>query len=147
VFRLLAEAIHTMGHGGRDDLGAPTPEGLSDLQNSMIATLLANARDPPREIKGVPQSFLDGLERVPKKALRKDMDCPICGLPFLDDEYPLVVRLPCDPRHCFDLECIAPWLQIQATCPLDRKELLKKKAPPPPPQDDDDEDDLDGLYA
>lgn len=24
------------------------------------------------------------LERVPRKALKKDMDCPICGNPFLE---------------------------------------------------------------
>jgi hypothetical protein len=136
-----------MGHGGHDELGSPTPEGLSSIQSSMIAELMANASDPPREIVGVPQSFLDSLERVPKKALKKDMDCPICGLPFVDDPYPLVVRLPCDPKHLFDLECIAPWLKLKPTCPLDRKDLLKKKEPPPKPVDDDEEEDLDGLYA
>lgn len=135
-----------MGHGGHDDVGSPTPENLSQIQNSMIETLMAGAQNPPREIKGVPQSFLDGLERVPKKVLKKDMDCPICGQPFLEDQYPLVVRLPCDPKHMFDLECIAPWLKLQTTCPLDRKELLKKKDPPPKP-DDEEEEDLDGLYA
>ena len=58
------------------------------------------------------------------------MDCPICSNPFLDDEYPLVVRLPCNPKHMFDLECIAPWLKLQATCPLDRKDVSKKKEVP-----------------
>ena len=57
------------------------------------------------------------------------MDCPICSNPFLDDEYPLVVRLPCNPKHMFDLECIAPWLKLHATCPMDRKDLSKKKEP------------------
>lgn len=27
------------------------------------------------------------LERVPRKVLRKDMDCPICGNPFLEGVY------------------------------------------------------------
>jgi hypothetical protein len=37
-------------------------------------------------VKGVPDSFLDGLDRVPKKNLKPDEDCPICGNPFLDGE-------------------------------------------------------------
>jgi hypothetical protein len=60
------------------------------------------------------------------------------------DKYPLVVRLPCHPDHKFDLECIRPWLKLNPTCPLDRKELLKKKEPPPK---DDEEEDYDDFYA
>lgn len=60
------------------------------------------------------------------------------------DEYPLVVRLPCHPDHKFDLECIQPWLKLNPTCPLDRKELVKKKEPPPK---DDEEEDYDEYYA
>jgi hypothetical protein len=62
------------------------------------------------------------------------------------DEYPLVVKLPCHDDHRFDLDCIGPWLKLNSTCPLDRKELLKKKQPPPPPADDDEED-YDEMYA
>lgn len=54
------------------------------------------------------------------------------------DPYPLVVELPCNTNHRFDLDCIRPWLKLNSTCPLDRKDLLKKKAPPPPPEDDED---------
>jgi hypothetical protein len=60
------------------------------------------------------------------------------------DEYPLVVRLPCDDRHLFDLECIRPWLKLNPTCPLDRKTLAKRKEPPPK---DDEEEDYDDYYA
>ena len=63
------------------------------------------------------------------------------------DQFPLVVELPCHPDHRFDLDCIKPWLKLNSTCPLDRKELLKKKQPPPPPADDDDEEDYDDMYA
>ena len=56
-----------------------------------------------------------------------------------------MVVLPCSPMHKFDLDCIRPWLKLNPTCPLDRKELLKKKAPPPPPDDDDGE--YDEYYA
>lgn len=49
----------------------------------------------------------------------------------------------------FDLECIAPWLKLHATCPLDRKDLVKEKKPPPPPPAKDEEDDgeYDDMYA
>jgi hypothetical protein len=49
--------------------------------------------------------------------------------------------LPCDDRHWFDYECIRPWLKLNPTCPLDRKDLLKKKEPPPVVDDEDDPDD------
>jgi hypothetical protein len=62
------------------------------------------------------------------------------------DQYPLVVQLPCHKDHYFDLDCIRPWLKLNSTCPLDRKELLKKKQPPPPPAEDDEED-YDDMYA
>ena len=50
----------------------------------------------------------------------------------------------------FDLECIAPWLKLHPTCPLDRKDLLKAKKPPtPPPKQEDGEEDgeWDDMYA
>ena len=94
------------------------------------------------------------------------MDCPICSNPFLDgkspstspnpvvpaekgmlDEYPLVVRLPCNKNHMFDLDCIAPWLKLHATCPLDRKDLVKEKEPPPPPKDEEEDGEWDDMYA
>jgi hypothetical protein len=67
----------------------------------------------------------------------------------LPDPYPLVVRLPCHDTHIFDLECIQPWLMLQATCPLDRKELVKKKEKPPPAEanKDDGEEEYDDMYA
>ncbi len=62
------------------------------------------------------------------------------------DKYPLVVRLPCHKDHRFDLECIRPWLKLNPTCPLDRKELLKKPKPQPSTQQDDDGE-WDDMYA
>ena len=49
----------------------------------------------------------------------------------------------------FDLECIAPWLKLHATCPMDRKDLVKVKRPPTPPRKEDEEDDgeWDDMYA
>jgi hypothetical protein len=63
----------------------------------------------------------------------------------MSDPFPLVVQLPCHKDHRFDLDCIAPWLKLNSTCPLDRKELLKKRQPPPPPEDD--EEGFDDMYA
>jgi len=91
--------------------------------------------------------------RVPRGRLGRGDVCPICNSPFLDDPYPLVVRLPCHPDHIFDLECIAPWLKLKSTCPLDRKELVKKRpvqspAPAPSTGDDDDgEEEWDDQYG
>ncbi|KAJ4371335.1 hypothetical protein N0V83_004552 [Neocucurbitaria cava] len=141
AFRLLANAFEQMR-------GRPADEGSgeNDLLADMIEVLRQNADDPPTELKGVPDSFLDELERVPKKALKPADTCPICVNPFLEDEYPLVIQLPCHKDHRFDLDCIRPWLKLNSTCPLDRRELLKKKQPPPPPEDDDDGE-YDEMYA
>ncbi|KAF2796203.1 hypothetical protein K505DRAFT_348119 [Melanomma pulvis-pyrius CBS 109.77] len=151
AFRLLANAFEMMRADGRGQ--APDDEGHehigsgeNDLLANMIEVLRQNADDPPAELKGCPDSFLDELERVPKKSLKKKDECPICVNPFLDDEYPLVVQLPCHKDHRFDLDCIRPWLKLNSTCPLDRKELYKKK-PPAPPVVDDDEEDYDEMYA
>lgn len=79
AFRLLANAFETMR-------GRPADESNEhgDLLANMIEVLRANADDPPTELKGVPNSFLDELERVPKKALKPSDTCPICVNPFLE---------------------------------------------------------------
>lgn len=84
---------------------------------------------------------------MPKKQLKEDQCCPICSNPFLEDKYPLVVRLPCHKDHIFDMECIRPWLKLNTTCPMDRKDLQKKKEPPKALPKDDDEEEYDDMYA
>ncbi|KAF2853296.1 hypothetical protein T440DRAFT_322792 [Plenodomus tracheiphilus IPT5] len=146
AFRLLVNVYEMMrGRPTEDAASNVTTGGESDLLANMVSILRQNADDPPSELKGVPNSFLDELERVPKKALKPTDTCPICVNPFLEDEYPLVVQLPCHKDHRFDLDCIGPWLKLNSTCPMDRKELLKKKQPPPPV--DEDEEDYDEMYA
>lgn len=54
------------------------------------------------------------------------------------DSHPLVVKLPCQGEHAFDLECIQPWIKLNPTCPMDRQQLIKKKTVPPPPPDEED---------
>ncbi|CAL3962589.1 hypothetical protein PZA11_000294 [Diplocarpon coronariae] len=115
------------------------------LLESLIAALGEDIEDPPAKVAGVPQSYLDELERVPKRTLKKTETCPICNECFLDDAYPLVVRLPCHATHKFDLECVGPWLRLQGTCPLDRKVLLKKREVPEVEVEED--EDYDEMFA
>jgi len=122
--------------------GAPT-EANAEFLTSLIEATENSALE---KAEGVPQSYLDELERVPKKQLKKSDACPICAEKFLDDEYPLVVVLPCHSTHMFDLECVAPWLRMHGTCPMDRKHLLEKKKVEKV-VDDDEEEEWDTLYA
>jgi len=99
----------------------------SELLISLIDSLRSEADHPPTKVNGVSQEYLDGLDRVAKRSLKAGDSCPICSERFLDDPHPLVVQLPCHPSHRFDMDCIAPWLKLQGTCPLDRKDLTKRK--------------------
>lgn len=67
------------------------------------------------------------MDRVATKHLKRDQACGICCADFVDDPHPLVVQLPCGGFHRFDLECIAPWLKVHATCPMCRVDLMKRK--------------------
>ncbi|KAF2760266.1 hypothetical protein EJ05DRAFT_474160 [Pseudovirgaria hyperparasitica] len=123
---------------------------VSALLEPMIEQLLSAADHPQAELKGVPNSFFDELERVERKKLKPDDDCPICGNAFLDDKHILVVRLPCHKDHMFDLECIQPWLKLNTTCPLDRKDVYTPKKPEKKvetPHAADDEEEWDDMYA
>ncbi|KAK3064346.1 hypothetical protein LTS18_008034 [Coniosporium uncinatum] len=147
VYRNLANAFEMMRDpSGRS--GAPAQsaqDGHNELLAQLVQQLMSYADDPPSEVKGVPDTFIEDLDRIPKSKLKKGEDCPICGNAFLDDPYPLVVVLPCHKDHKYDMECIRPWLKVNNTCPLDRKEVWKKKEPPPPVEDDEEE--YDDYYA
>jgi hypothetical protein len=82
AFRLLANAFELMRGRPAEEEGS----GENDLLANMIEVLRQNADDPPTELKGVPDSFLDELERVPKKSLKPSDTCPICVNPFLEGE-------------------------------------------------------------
>ncbi|EME89365.1 uncharacterized protein MYCFIDRAFT_62991 [Pseudocercospora fijiensis CIRAD86] len=142
AFRTLANAFSMM-RGPETDRSA---DSNSELIGSLIESLMASADHPPSHVEGVPDEFIEQLERVPKKTLEKtpDTSCPICAQNFLDDRHPLVVRLPCHKDHLFDLECIQPWLKLHVTCPLCRLELIKKQEPPPK---DEEEEEFDDMYA
>lgn len=91
--------------------------------------------------RGLPQSFLDTLDRVDRKTLKKDDTCPICATPYLEDQYPLVVKLRCG--HKFDLECIGIWFKEHSSCPMCRQNVEKQKPIPIP----DDEEEYDDTYS
>jgi hypothetical protein len=74
--RILMDAFNTMR--------AEHTDGDTHLLDSMIEQLGAQADNLPRQLKGMPDTYLDELDRVPKKDLKKDQSCPICTLPFLD---------------------------------------------------------------
>lgn len=82
AFRLLANAFEMMRGRPADESSG----GENDLLANMIEVLRQNADDPPAELKGCPDSFLDELERVPNKSLKAGDTCPICVNPFLDGE-------------------------------------------------------------
>lgn len=91
------------------------------------------------------------LDRVPKASIKPSDTCPICNNAFLEDEYPLVVQLPCHPTHRFDMECIRPWLRLRGTCPLDRVDFAKQQREKAEAKkklvEEDDEEEWDGMYG
>jgi Ring finger domain len=91
--------------------------------------------------RGLPASFLDTLDRVDKKSLKKDDICPICTTPYLEEEFPLVVKLRCG--HKFDLECVGIWFKEHSSCPMCRQGAQKQKPIIVP----DDEEEYDDTYS
>lgn len=100
-------------------------EGSQVVQNLLNTLDLIGTGHVP-DAKGVSEEFLENLERVDVATLPKGSECPICTNLFVDNDYPLVVRLPCHLQenskrdHMFDMDCIAPWLIMNATCPMCR---------------------------
>ncbi|EAW06485.1 uncharacterized protein ACLA_081750 [Aspergillus clavatus NRRL 1] len=154
AFYSLAEALEIMRRDSDSGGGVSAGGGDSeadDLLSQMIQTLLQEADMPPKEVEGVSEEFCDMLDRVPRASLKESQTCPICNNPFLEDEYPLVVRLPCHPTHLFDLECIRPWLRLRGTCPLDRTDFAKQEREKAEARRkkpvEDEEEEWDGMYG
>ncbi|KAH6605691.1 hypothetical protein Trco_004844 [Trichoderma cornu-damae] len=138
LFRLLQSQLQTLY------TTAPTTDNRAFLEE-LIASLEDDIHDPPTRLRGASQEFVDMLERVNRKKLGREDDCAICKAPYLEDEFCLVVELPCQGRHRFDLECVGPWLRSKGTCPMCREEMGRKKEVPI--VDDDEEEDGDMMYA
>jgi hypothetical protein len=90
--RTLANAFLAMSQDG----------SANELLESMIQQLVQNADYPPEKVEGVPDGFLDDLDRVNKDKL-EEKDCPICNNPFLDGKtsnfpwhqtYHLITNIP-----------------------------------------------------
>lgn len=142
-------------------LAVDSPDTMNrDFLQSLHQALESDLLNLPKEVEGVSQEFLDTLDRVPKKQLKKEDACPICAEKFLDDPYPLVVELQCHHTHRFDLDCVAPWLQLKGTCPMCRQDLTKhdpkkkgiskrieKLWEEKKPEEEEDEEDPDMLYG
>ncbi|KAH6678835.1 hypothetical protein F5X68DRAFT_277847 [Plectosphaerella plurivora] len=139
LFQLLQQQFQTL------HATAPSSENASFLE-SLVQALESDIDAPPNEVPGVSQAYLDTLDRVDRKHLGADEQCPICAERFLDDKYCLVVELPCHHSHRFDLECVSPWLLGKGSCPMCRKDLTKKKEQVVV-EDSEEDDDPDGLYA
>lgn len=101
----------------------PLPPHMEEMFNSIVNSMNNGMVATNDESIGVDQAFLDSLERVNVKELNDEDTCAICTNDYKNDKYPLVVQLPCNPNHKFDLECIAPWLQFHKTCPLCRVDV------------------------
>lgn len=115
-YRLLQDQFLTLRTNDPSSTTAP----LLDL---LISSITSQIDSPPTTISGCSQAYLDTIDRIPRSSLKPDETCPICGEKFLDDQYCLVVVLPCHETHKFDLECVGPWLRLNGTCPLDRKKV------------------------
>lgn len=140
VFRLVQDQMLTL-------LPDAPNAANRDLLGELASQLEQQIANPPREIAGVSQTYLDGLERVPRRRLGQDEACPICVERYLDDPYALVVELPCHASHRFDLECVGPWLLAKGSCPLCRTDLTKKKEVAVAVDDDEEEDDMGGMFG
>lgn len=139
LFRMLQDQLLTLHNT------APTTDNRQFLEQ-LISLLEQDIHDPPTTLQGVTQEFVDSLDRVNRKKLAKDDDCAICKVPYLEDQFCLVVELPCKGRHQYDLECVGPWLRSKGTCPMCRQDMVKKREVPVV-EDDDEEEDGDMMYA
>ncbi|KAI1814880.1 hypothetical protein GGS20DRAFT_376047 [Poronia punctata] len=140
LFQLVQDQFATLATDSPSDTNR-------DFLTSLLESIQADVESPPDRLEGVDETYLADLDRVPRKKLQDDPEgqCMICAEKFLDDPYPLVVKLPCHGPHIFDLECVGPWLLSKGTCPACRYDLKKKKVEIP--KDEEEDEDVDGLYG
>ncbi|XP_049871680.1 E3 ubiquitin-protein ligase Iruka-like isoform X2 [Pectinophora gossypiella] len=91
-------------------------EGLDAVVTQLLGQL-ENAGPPPlprEQIAAIPS------EPVTPEQAAANTSCSVCWEAFQVGE--TISRLECD--HIFHSSCIAPWLQLHATCPICRRSLL-----------------------
>ncbi|PHH81450.1 hypothetical protein CDD82_730 [Ophiocordyceps australis] len=155
LFRLVQEQFNTLRAATAAETTDDTRHaaqaqtmGHSQFLDGLISALEADIRCPPSMLPGLTQAHVDALDRVPRKTLKPDDECSICKVPYLEDEYCLVVEVPCAGRHRFDLECVSPWLLSKGNCPICRQDMKPKKPEPVGEKDEEeDDDDQDMMYA
>lgn len=69
---------------GPENGGISQADNRDVLLGRLVQSLMESAEHPPSEVQGVSDEFIEQLERVPKKALKAEMSCPICSNAFLD---------------------------------------------------------------
>lgn len=67
------------------------------------------------QLEGIPNAI------ITRRLADADVQCAVCLEKFRLNE-PGVRQLPCD--HFFHTECIFPWLQNNASCPVCRAQIL-----------------------
>lgn len=145
--RAVAEHFTHFFSTGQPELDSNAQGTESPLIQVLLSQLRDEMEQAEKPLSGVSERYLDTLERVSKSKLAKrpDDSCAICACRFLDDEYPLVVELPCSGKHRYDLECVGPWLKMNSTCPLCRTDLQAKKVVEK--EDDDEEEEYNDMYS
>ncbi|XP_035447145.1 E3 ubiquitin-protein ligase RNF115 isoform X2 [Spodoptera frugiperda] len=99
-------------------------EGLDAVVTQLLGQL-ENAGPPP-----LPREQIAALPSVvvTEEQVAANTSCSVCWENFQSGE--TVSRLECD--HIFHANCIAPWLQLHATCPICRRSLLAEEPDAPP---------------
>ncbi|KAI1320014.1 hypothetical protein EDD11_002345 [Mortierella claussenii] len=98
-------------------------EAHQEFLDNLITQLMDEAgasgkHGPPPASK----SFIRDLPFVPLKDVKRDEACIICNENFQENESKAgITKLPC--KHCFDRDCIVPWLELHNNCPACRAEV------------------------
>ncbi|XP_037292334.1 E3 ubiquitin-protein ligase Iruka isoform X3 [Manduca sexta] len=102
-------------------------EGLDAVVTQLLGQL-ENAGPPP-----LPREQIAALpsQQITDEHIAANAACSVCWENFTLGE--TVSRLECD--HIFHSSCIAPWLQLHATCPICRRSLLPEEPADAPAAD------------
>lgn len=125
--------IQVVGPGGAAGGGAQIVVGLPALLRQLFEGDGASFEDIIRDLltgqpgaeagpQPMPPERLAALEQVP---VTSEMDCAICQDKFSEGQ--MGTRLQCG--HIFHGDCVRQWLELHATCPVCREDLLRPSQP------------------